>query len=241
MEKSWILYRHISPSGKVYVGITCQNLKYRWGSKGKNYLIKDSGNFKHPTFAQAILKYGWDNFKHEIVLEGISKSEADYTEKYLIKWYKLHNMSYNVTDGGDGVVGVKFTQERRNEQSLLMQNWYKNHTSPTLGYHHTEEAKEKIKKNHFKFRSESTKNKIKNALLGQKFTAERINNIRKAHAKERIPIIQLDMNGMFIAEYNSIMDASRTTGIHNAAISGAIKRKGSAKGYKWLNKYEYDN
>lgn len=241
MEKSWIVYRHISPSNKVYVGITCQKLKYRWGQDGKNYLIKDGDNYRHPPFAQAILKYGWNNFIHEVILEGIPKSEADYAEKYLIKWYKLHGMSYNCTDGGDGVIGIEATQEKRSKQSIAMKEWYKNHIPPMLGRHHTEEARSKIKKNHSKTRSESTKSKIRKSLLGKKFTDSRISNIREAHVKERMPIVQLSMNGEFIAEYDSIMDASRATGIHNGAISQAVKKKCSAKKYKWLNKYEYDN
>lgn len=29
-NRTWIVYEHISPSGKVYVGITSQNPKVRW-------------------------------------------------------------------------------------------------------------------------------------------------------------------------------------------------------------------
>lgn len=101
MSNKWIVYRHISPSNKVYVGITSIGTQRRWGKNGRNYLKNNQ-----PLFANAILKYGWDNFIHEIILEGISESHAKYTEKYLIKWYKTHNMSYNITDGGDGLLGV---------------------------------------------------------------------------------------------------------------------------------------
>lgn len=242
VQKSWIVYRHISPSGKVYVGITCQKLKHRWGQDGKNYFrLRKNGKYAHPIFVKALLKYGWNNFKHDIVLEGISKSEADYAEKYLIKWYKLHGISYNCTDGGDGVIGVEFTEERCARHSMLMKKWYESHVSPMLGHHHSEEARNKIKEHHVKTRPESTKNKIRASLLGKKFSAERIANIRAAHAKERIPIVQLDMNNVLIAEYDSIMDASRATGIHNSQIVSAVKRRGSAKGYRWLNKNDYDN
>ena len=98
--KKWVVYRHTSPSGKVYIGIT-SNIKHRWASNGKNYCTYDS------IFKKAIEKYGWNNIQHEILLWNCSKSEAIYAEKYLIRWYKLHNISYNVTDGGDGMSGVK--------------------------------------------------------------------------------------------------------------------------------------
>lgn len=103
--KKWVVYRHTSPSGKVYIGIT-SNIKHRWASNGKNYCTYDS------IFKKAIEKYGWDNIQHEILLEGVSKSEAIYAEKYLIRWYKLHNLSYNVTDGGEGTLGIKFSKDR---------------------------------------------------------------------------------------------------------------------------------
>lgn len=37
MKSSWLVYRHTSPSGKVYIGITSKsNPDYRWG-RGKGY------------------------------------------------------------------------------------------------------------------------------------------------------------------------------------------------------------
>ena len=101
----WIVYRHTSPSGKTYIGIT-SNIKQRWASNGRNYCTYNS------IFKKAIEKYGWDSIQHDIVLEGVSKSEAIYAEKYLIRWYKLHNLSYNITDGGEGTLGMKFSKER---------------------------------------------------------------------------------------------------------------------------------
>lgn len=80
MSNKWIVYRHISPSNKVYVGITSIGTYRRWGKNGRNYLKNNQ-----PLFANAILKYGQDNFIHEIILEEVSESHAKYTEKYLIK------------------------------------------------------------------------------------------------------------------------------------------------------------
>ena len=46
-------------NNKRYIGITCQNPQKRWGN-GKNY--KPSSYFRN-----AIDKYGWDMFRHEIL------------------------------------------------------------------------------------------------------------------------------------------------------------------------------
>lgn len=32
MVNKWTVYRHTSPSGKVYIGITSQNVERRWNS-----------------------------------------------------------------------------------------------------------------------------------------------------------------------------------------------------------------
>lgn len=111
MKSKYTVYKHTSPSGKCYVGITSKTLEERWGENGRRYLYKVNNHYKHAYFASAILKYGWNNFKHEIILENIGELEAKYAEKYLIKWYKLHRLSYNLTDGGDGTCGYTMSKE----------------------------------------------------------------------------------------------------------------------------------
>lgn len=103
-NNTWAVYTHTSPSGKVYVGIS-KDLKNRWACSGAKYCSYES------VFKYAIIKYGWDNLKHTVLLEGITKSEAIYAEKYLIRWYKIHGLSYNITDGGEGMAGIKRTEE----------------------------------------------------------------------------------------------------------------------------------
>ena len=68
-EKTFIVYKHTSPNGKVYVGITCHKPSVRWKKDGKGYK-----NNVH--FWGAIQMYGWDNFTHEILYEGLSEQEA---------------------------------------------------------------------------------------------------------------------------------------------------------------------
>lgn len=99
------MYIHTTPSGKKYIGITSKIPQYRWGHNGEKY--KRTGH--HRYFSNAIDKYGWNNIKHEIILENVSESEAKYAERYLIKWYKSYSLCYNQTDGGDGTCGFSKT------------------------------------------------------------------------------------------------------------------------------------
>ena len=111
--KTWFVYKHICPNGKVYIGITCKrSVNSRW-ENGTGYV--NCTYFNH-----AINKYGWENIEHEIILSGVSKEEAVYAEKYLIRWYKLHNMCYNLTDGGDGISGTKRSPETKLKISMAV-------------------------------------------------------------------------------------------------------------------------
>ena len=94
-------------NNKKYFGITSQNPpSKRWGCNGRNY------NEEHqPHFARAIRKYGWDNFSHEVLAEGLTESEAKKLEIQLIAEYKTtdYNLGYNKSFGGDG--NVKYPTE----------------------------------------------------------------------------------------------------------------------------------
>lgn len=57
----------------------------------------------------------------------------------------------------------------------------------------------------------------------------------------RIPIVQLDANGSFVAEYESQLDASRKNGYNPTSINKALKGKIKLyKKSKWVYKDEYN-
>lgn len=93
----YTLYQHKNKiNNKIYIGITMQNPYKRFGSNGSNY--KSS-----PYFYNAIQKYGWGNFEHNILFENLTKAEACLKEKELIKTYDSMNrkLGYNSTSGGE--------------------------------------------------------------------------------------------------------------------------------------------
>lgn len=92
---TYTVYKHTSPNGKVYIGITKLSVERRW-QEWKNY--KTSSHFNN-----AIKKYGWDNIKHEILFTGLSRSEAEAKEIELIAKYDSTNQrnGYNIEKGGN--------------------------------------------------------------------------------------------------------------------------------------------
>lgn len=90
---NFLIYKHTSPIGKSYIGQT-NNYKKRCSS---HQISKVSCR----AFSNAIKKYGWDNFSHEILMEDLSVDQANYWECHYIK--ELNTVSpngYNLTHGG---------------------------------------------------------------------------------------------------------------------------------------------
>ena len=112
--KTFCVYKHTNTiNNKVYIGITCQIPRYRWGGCGQGY--KNS-----PHFYSAILKYGWDNFTHEILYQNLSEKEAKKIEEELIEQYKARNplYGYNSNKGGDCHIPNERTRQQQSISAL---------------------------------------------------------------------------------------------------------------------------
>lgn len=93
VDKKYCLYIHTVPNGKVYIGITSQPPKRRWAYGG--------GYWHNEEFDKVIKAIGWNNIKHEIICDGLTKIEAEQKEYELIKKYKSDDplYGYNMTAG----------------------------------------------------------------------------------------------------------------------------------------------
>lgn len=132
----YCVYIHTNKiNGKKYVGQTCQKPEYRWNN-GKNY--KECLHFYN-----AIEKYGWDEFDHEIIASNLTKDEADNFEKILIQ--KLDTMNpdigYNLRAGGSEVI---FSEESKKKMSESHIGLFVGEKHPMYGKKHSEESKNKI-------------------------------------------------------------------------------------------------
>lgn len=167
MINNYIVYKHISPNGKVYIGITSQNPIRRWRKDGSGYKL-------HKYFWNAIQKYGWDNFKHEILYSGLNKEEAELKEIELISFFDSINpkKGYNMSFGGEsGSFGYKFTDEQKQKMSKT----HSGEKNGMYGKNHTEKAKEKNRIAHMKENlSQETINKMSIAKKGKKRTKQSI-------------------------------------------------------------------
>ena len=72
----YLVYKHTSPDGKIYIGIT-KNLPHARWNEGAGYETQKK-------FYKAIQTFGWINFRHEIIAAGLSENEAKKLESELI-------------------------------------------------------------------------------------------------------------------------------------------------------------
>ena len=204
---AYTVYRLTSPSNKVYIGITSQPIKRRWkyGNGYKSCTLLD----------RAIKKYGWDNFKKEILLDNTTESEAKSLEVMLIKIHRSNDpqYGYNLTEGGDGAKGVKRTEAQKEHLRQI-----------NLGKHLSEETKRKI----------SAVHKGNKYCLGRKLSEEHKRKISEGergadnpHAKKVICLETLKV-------YDTMTQAQKETGATKitACCKHYYKHKSSA-GLHW--------
>ena len=171
-NKKFYVYRHTVPNGKVYIGITSNSPHRRWRN--------GFGYSKTPYFYNAILKYGWDNIKHEILYENLSLDEAAEIEKTLIKKYKEEGISYNLADGGTTNAGYSPSEKQREHArniwkgKIIPRDIIERGAAKRVGLTHSEETKKKMSK-----------------------------SMRKAYAK---PILKVDFEGNVLERYESLDD-----------------------------------
>lgn len=83
-------------NNKIYIGQTIQSLQNRWKRHCSNKGTIDELNM---VIKKAILKYGKENFKIE-VLEICEYNQLDIKESFYINLYDSYNKGYNSTKGG---------------------------------------------------------------------------------------------------------------------------------------------
>lgn len=106
-DKKFFVYVHTNKiNNKKYVGITSKERpELRWGKNGYGYA--------NSVFYNAIVKYGWDNFDHDVLYSNLSLQEASEIEAKLIKDLKTQDnrFGYNIADGGYHFIGTVAKQK----------------------------------------------------------------------------------------------------------------------------------
>lgn len=137
----WTIYKIVSPSNRIYIGKT-----YDLGKRTTHY--RNNLCKSQTLLYRSILKYGWDAHKLEIV-EKIKSTQSFVNGKEMF-WIRSYMSNYhkwpeikglNLTDGGEGSIGRKVSDEQRKIHSAYMKA-----NPPKRDYtKHSEETLEKMR------------------------------------------------------------------------------------------------
>ena len=101
-------------NGKLYIGISANCIK-RWKSH-----LKQSTKTNKQAIHMAIAKYGKDNFIFKQIDECDNWNHACQLEIEWISFLKKEGYHlYNETNGGEGILGYKWTKEQRQKMSEM--------------------------------------------------------------------------------------------------------------------------
>ena len=210
----FLVYKHTCPNGKMYVGITSRSVSERWGKYGYRYK-------KNRHFWNAIMKYGWDNIKHEILATNLTLEEAGKLEQSLIQQYQLmdRRFGYNNTSGGE--VGFPSDEVRVRLKQIAIEHsqdpeFCKKISNGLKGHIVTEECKRKIS-----LANRGRKYSVPSPLKGRKWSEERKAAIRgrsswcKGLTKETSDIIHRYSEKLKAAKKQKFIDGYQPIWINN--------------------------
>jgi group I intron endonuclease len=235
---------------KQYVGQTKRaDVEERWRQHRSNKTVG-------PYLKSAYEKYGYNKFKYQIICICFDEDCDKYEEEYIKKFNTLSPNGYNLKSGGhfskhhpDTIIKMSesikkvWTDEKRKEMSIR----FSGENAPRYGKKTSEETKEKLRqvnierwKNMSKEEYDNTCKERKSRIHGknpsQKVIAalEKGRKNRKSYNKKRIG--KYDISNNLLESFESISEASRTTGICHSTISKVCLQKGhykTAGGFVW--------
>lgn len=245
MVNKWTVYIHTNKiNGKKYVGITSQKVEYRWGKEGNNYL-------KCTYFFNAIKKYGWESFSHDVIFSGLTEQEAKEKEVELISQYNTSNSShgYNLTYGGQGNIPNDATRVKISRKSKVMwenesirkriiQSIRHNGQSPKFKRKMSKLTSGEQNGFYGKAHTVETKKKMRIKKEGKKLSSEHKKMVSQSLIKS---VVMLDLNGNLLAVFYGIShiksDVIKTTSHITEVCRGNRKTAG---GFKWMYKEDYE-
>lgn len=239
MQDNYCVYMHVNKiNQKKYIGLTSQAPSKRWGKNGSGYRYN-----KQPAFNRAIEKYGWDNFEHIVLFEGLSKEDACEKEIEYIEKYKTQEpeFGYNIQAGGElGNLGIKFSDEAKKKISdahkgKKLSEEHKKKISESCKGHKpgvfTEDGLRRLREfNTGKTIPEETREKISKSLTGIKRSPETLQK-RKDHSSRNVAVYCPELNMTF----QTICDAAKYSGAHKSNIQQCLKGKRKTAGKHYLS------
>ena len=224
-------------NGKIYVGIHKTDLDKEQTYIGCGVSKKDQKKKVNKGFPNAVNKYGYDNFKREILFiypcnkDGL-KQALDKEAEIVTEEFVKRSDTYNLVPGG--IYGGGYVNRKKIAQYDLEGNFIRIWDAITIA------------------EKELNLNSIKNALSGVskyagqwqwRYYEENNDNIEPVTTKEK-SIYQFDLQGNLLKRYKSISAASNVFNNPNSAKSAisqvCLGKYNQAFGYYWSFKNKFE-
>lgn len=200
-------------TGESYIGITTHSIKQRKLDHIERALRGESGKFY-----EAIATYGEDAFYWEQIDTAYTQDELAAKEREYILEYSTIDDGYN-SDSGGGIKKTIFQYDLLTKKLISEYDCLKSAASAV----------------------NATKQDISRACLGANgklrgfLWSYQDSEIFNANGDSRKKVVaQLDMEGLIMAEYISVTEASRKTGLSKTCISRVCRgERESSGGYIW--------
>lgn len=158
-----IIYKATSKtSGKSYIGKTINSLSQRKNEHLRK--VKFSNHTNH--FHNAIKKYGKDDFMWEIIDTCDDEDKLNSLEVKYIFEYDTYNSGYNLTLGGEGQTGYKYTEEHSKKMSDSLKLAYKEGRKKSVFDNMSDDSIKNIRNGASKWSKANTKGE-KNPMWGK--------------------------------------------------------------------------
>ena len=224
-----------------YVGMTSRTIEESREYYGSGVYI-----------TRSVKKLGKQHFKKEIIEICDNIENLKEKEKYWIKTLNTkHPLGYNLTDGGDGVVNLCEESRKRQIEKLKLyvgerhphygkkrnKEWCNNISKGLTGKKLSPEHRENMRKaNLGKPMPAHVKKILIEANTGRSPVGETLIRIRQNQPTCTI-VLQFTKNGAFVAEYFSMSEAERCSGVAKSSICKCCKGELKSAG-KFVWKYK---
>ncbi len=216
-----VIYKILSPTGRLYVGKTYDlrkriNCHKCASKKGSSIILHNS-----------IAKYGWDTHKLEII-ETVDDSRLNEREIFWISEMKTYCYDFpqgmNMTKGGDG---QRTTWMHKIEQRATQSKRFTGIGNPFYGKKHTDETKKIISRKNYE-------NNIRTGKTIPEWGAE------KGREVVRRKIICYKNDGSLFKEYPSLSSAAKDLKMTHGSICDSLRYNTWAFG-KYTFRYKTEN
>jgi hypothetical protein len=239
MEKTYVVYLHKrADNGQVfYVGI---------GVKKRPKDKSNRNNFWH----HVVNKYG---YTVDIIHESLDRKTAEEYEKKYINEFGRRDLGkgnlVNLTDGGEGVLGVIKTDDEKELQRKIHSEktgkevyLYELYSEVILKFRSKRECNRFLNDNLIlkgRIKGDKTFISGKYLLSYDEISQDDKNMLINKSKNVKLSVVQLDKEYNLINEYQSVRDAIRKHGVTVASVINPNTIHKTAYGYIWMYKKDY--